>query len=369
MANPKVLHVITGLNTGGAENMLAALVGALPKDARPVGVVSLMDGGHYGPAIEAAGVPVIGLGMRPGRLPLRALFRLARTIRRLEPDIVQSWMYHADLTALASLRLSGRRARTRLVWGVRCSDMDLSQYGRALRLVIRLCARFSAAPDAIVANSRTGRQVHEAYGYRARRFEVIHNGVDTTRFRPDAEARRRIRSELGIADDAILACLVARVDAMKDHAAFLEAFSAVTGAQALMVGAGTDALPVTPGVVALGRRTDVPDLLAASDIVVSSSAFGEGLSNAVAEGMAAGLPAVATDVGDSRELVGPAGLIVPPRSPEQLAAAIQTLVDNPDLRREFGSRARRQIEANFSLDACVDRFRALYRSLGGRQAE
>lgn len=363
MDTPRVLHVITGLNTGGAENMLASLVGALPAPARPVGVVSLLGAGCYGPMIEAAGVPVLALGMRPGRVSPWRLYRLARAIRRLEPDIVQSWMYHADLAALAALRLSGRRGRTRLIWGVRCSDMDLSQYRRTLRLAIRACARLSAMPDLVVANSRTGRHVHEAYGYHVRRFEVIHNGVDTTRYRPDPAARARARRTLGIADDAVVVCLVARVDAMKDHAGFLHAFAGVTDVQALLVGEGTDELPAAPNVTALGRRDDVPELLAASDIVVSSSAFGEGLSNAIAEGMASGLAAVATDVGDSRELVGSAGLIVPPRAPDQLATAIQTLVDNPDLRREFGARARRRIEEHFALAACVERFQALYCSL------
>lgn len=328
-----------------------------------MGVVSLIDRGHFGAAIEQAGVPVIPLGMRPGRVSVSRLFALGRLIRQLKPDIVQSWMYHGDLAALGALRLSGRRGRTRLIWGVRCSDMDLSQYGPGLRRVIGLCTRFSAAPDVIVANSSTGRTVHEAHGYRARRFEVIQNGVDISRFQPDPEARQRLRAELGLADDAVVVCLVARVDPMKDHRGFLDAFRHVTGAHALLVGEGTDALEADGSVVGLGRRSDVPALLAASDIVVSGSAFGEGLSNAIAEGMATGLAAVATDVGDSRDLVGPAGLIVPPRAPDQLAAAIQTLVDSPDLRREFGVRARQRIETNFSLAACVERFRDLYRSL------
>jgi glycosyltransferase involved in cell wall biosynthesis len=201
---------------------------------------------------------------------------------------------------------------------------------------------------------------------------VIRNGVDTGRFRPDPAARSRVRAELCIEGDAVVACLVARVDAMKDHAGFLEAFRSVTGARAILVGEGTRQLATDDPVVALGRRSDVPDLLAASDIVVSSSAFGEGLSNAIAEGMATGLAAVATDVGDSRELVGPAGLIVPPRAPAQLAAAMQTLVDNPDLRREFGLRARQRIEEEFSLSACVQQFMDLYRSFDvadGDQAE
>src|SRR5262249_35104087 len=159
--------------------------------------------------------------------------------------------------------------------------------------------------------SAAGMESHRALGYRPARSEIVPNGIEVERYKPDAAARANVRRELGIADNAMVLAHVARVDPMKDHAGFLRAMAQLPDVQALLVAAGTEELAATPSVHRLGRRADVPRLLAAADIVVSSSAFGEGFSNAIAEGMACGLPPVATDVGDARIIIGSTGLVVP----------------------------------------------------------
>ncbi|MBL28458.1 MAG: group 1 glycosyl transferase [Rhodospirillaceae bacterium] len=353
-----VLHVITGLGTGGAEAQLAALVAADHADGRPAAVVSLTPGGGHRDRLLAAGIDVSDLGMRRGRPSPIALLRLAGMIRRLKPVVVQSWLYHADLMAVAALKLSGRRRKTRLYWNLRCSDMDTARYGRGLRTTIAGCVALSSVPDAVIANAETGVEVHRGLGYRPKRFLVIDNGIDTARYRPDPEARTAIRSQLGIADETPVLALVARCDAMKDHETFLRAFDRLSGVEALLVGAGTEALPAKPGLHRLGRRDDVPALLASADVIVNSSAFGEGFSNAIAEGMAAGLPAVATDVGDARRIVGAAGRIVRPGDPVALADAIAGVF--ADDRQSLGQSARARIETHFSMDRMIAAYRALY---------
>jgi glycosyltransferase involved in cell wall biosynthesis len=239
--------------------------------------------------------------------------------------------------------------------------MDLSRYGSALRLVVKSCAALSRRPDVVTANSRAGLEAHTALGYRPRTSEVVPNGIDVERFRPDPAARNAVRTTLGIADDVVLLAHVARVDAMKDHGSFLAAMRQLPDVHALLIGGGTGELPPLPNVHRLGARTDVPALLAAADIVVSSSAFGEGFSNALAEGMACGLPAVATDVGDSGMIVADTGLVVPPRDPAALAAAIRRLVDDtPAARAARGARARERIVGNFTLARARERFAAVY---------
>ena len=139
-------------------------------------------------------------------------------------------------------------------------------------------------------------------------------------------------------------------------------FNVPYNTQILAAGAGTETLPERPGLLRLGRRADVPRLYAACDLVVSSSAFGEGFSNALAEGMAAGLPAVATDVGDARRIVGETGRTVPPRDPEALARAVRDLLAlPPDDRAAVAADARRRIVTHFSLDRSVAAFDALHR--------
>ena len=295
-------------------------------------------------------------------------FRLAAMIRRYKPDVIQSWMYHSDLIATIAWLLSGRARRSRLIWGIRCSDMETRSYGRSLGLVIRACALLSRLPDAVIANSEAGVRVHRRLGYRPRRFLVVDNGIDVRRFAPDAKARREVREQLGVPSSEVLLALVARVDPMKDHATFLKAFRRVRGAGALLVGRGTKSLPEVPGLYRLGQRGDVPRLLAACDIVVCSSAFGEGFSNAIAEGMAAGLAPIATEVGDARRIIGEAGLVVPPRDPEALAQAIRRLVENEAERRELGRRARRRIVERFSLERASRAFAQVHREAWSRSS-
>ncbi len=355
------MHIITSLGTGGAESMLAALVLA-PGASRPSPlVVSLISGGSVQERLLAGGITVESLGMSPGMPSLPALFSLVRLIRRERPQVIQSWMYHADLIATVALALSGRWSRTRLAWGVRCSDMDLSLYHRGLSRVVHTCARLSRLPHAVIANSEVGRAVHEALGYRPARFEVIPNGIDTYRFRPDPEAAGSMRAQLQIANGEPVVTLVARRDPMKDHDSFLKAFRRLDGVHAILVGAGTTELPDLPRLHKLGRRDDVAAVLAAADVVALSSAFGEGFPNALAEGMACGLVPVSTEVGDTPAMVGDTGYLVPPRDPEALAGAItQVLSRDRACVRQQGLRARERIVRQFSLDRAVEAFDRLH---------
>src|SRR6266511_532993 len=176
---------------------------------------------------------------------------------------------------------------------------------------------------------------------RGRRAEVIANGIDVEQFKPDAPARAAVRSELGIPGEAVVLAHVARVDPMKDHETFLAAMAELPDLRALLIGPFMENLPEAPNVARLGPRTDVARLLAGADIVVSSSAFGEGFSNALAEGMACELPAIATDVGDARDIIGDTGVIVPASAPAALTEAIRTLArEGAGARAERGAKAR-----------------------------
>jgi glycosyltransferase involved in cell wall biosynthesis len=360
-----ILYVTTDLFIGGgAEGMLARLLTAEPRLADAIIVVSLLPGESHAERLRQAGITVHQLDFGSARGIASGLVRLARLIARSKPDIVQGWMYHGDLAALVALVLSGRRQRTRLVWGIRCSEVDLRAYGRGLRLVVRACTALSRWPEVVTANSVAGLKSHLRLGYRPRRTEVIANGIEVERFKPDGAARAALRRELGIAADAVVLAHVARVDPMKDHAGLRTALLQLPEVTALLIGRGTEKLPAAPNVHRLGRRDDVERLLAAADIVVSSSAFGEGFANVLAEGMACGLPAVATDVGDARAIVGDSGLIVPPRDPRALAAAIREIArEGAATRSERGARARARIVENFAMNRAVGRFAELYRSL------
>ncbi len=189
---------------------------------------------------------------------------------------------------------------------------------------------------------------------------MIENGIDAAAFQTPEPARGEVRAELGIPPDAPVIISVARVDPMKDYESFLAALRRLDGVHAIAVGHGTQDLPAMPTLHRLGQRLDIARLLVASDVLASSSAFGEGFSNAIVEAMAAGLPVVATDVGDARRIMGDAGVIVPPCDPERLAAALCELLEDPQQRRLCGARGRARIQSEFSLVRMINRFDAAY---------
>ena len=374
------MHVITGLTTGGAETMLLKLLSAASENMEHV-VVSLGDEGTIGPRITALGVPVHCLGLkRNAPNPFKAL-SILRLARRIDPQLIQGWMYHGNL--MASMAASGlpktkSREQVPVLWNIRQTVYDLRNERWLTAKLIRLGAHFSARPAAIIYNSQTSAGQHETLGYRAGKRVIIPNGFDGQVLRPDDAARKAVRAELGVADDNILIGLVARYHPMKDHAGFLRAAAMVAQdhPQVRFALAGTGVSAKQPQlaeglkqnglqdrVTLLGERSDIPRLNNGFDISCSASAWGEGFSNAIGEAMACGVPCAVTDVGDSAYLVGDTGLVVPPREPQALANVIVRLIDTGSVgRRQLGAKARKRIETEYSLRAIVQRYENLYRT-------
>lgn len=382
----RILHVITGLNLGGAETWLTRLLLRLPAERFRCEVASLLPGGVLAGAVRTMGVPVHELGMSRGLPGPGGLKRLVRIMRDFRPQVVQTWLYHADLLGFLAARLSGTGAA--VSWGLRCSYMDFSRYGPLTRLTVRACAALSARPEAVTANSEAGAAHHLALGYRPRRLVVLPNGVDGERFRPDEEARTRLRAQWGVAEGAPLIGLVARMDPMKGHAVFCRAAQELLAkrpdARLLFCGEGTgagaaelDALVASFGLgaaaVRLGRREDMPQVLAALDALALPS-LGEGFPNAVLEALSCGVPCVCLDAGDARAMCGPGGLVAPAGLSESgardedragfLARALAGLFELPETeRRGMGLLGRDHVLEHFGLARAVERWAAHFESL------
>ena len=370
----RILHVITDLDRGGAQTMLLKLLSAGGRDFDPI-VVSL-DGKLRAlePAIRGLGIPVHCLGLRRSFPNPMAALKIRQIVRRLSPQLIQGWMPHGNL--LASFAGFWSAVPVPVVWNIRQCLYDLRYERWMTRIVIRLGAFLSARPAAIVYNSRTSIVHHEAIGYHSARGFFIANGFDCRVFRPDQEARGRIRQELGFPDDALLVGLVARYHPMKDHPTFLRAAGLVARQHAnayfVLAGSGVTKdqsaladIILSEGlqnrVFLLGERSDVACVTAALDVACSSS-WTESFSNSIGEGMACGVPCVVTDVGDSAYLIADTGIVVPPRNSEALGAAIgKLLAAGVAYRDQLGTEARRRIEQEFSLDVIVCRYERLYR--------
>jgi len=357
----KILHIISGLGVGGAETMLAQLAPRLQQRGFVQRVVSLRGDGPRAQDLQKQGIAVEAFQLSPGWRAAPALLRIVTLIHLFRPQVIQGWMYHGDLVAALAHRLAPGYKERRLFWGIRASNMDDKRYGHLLRW----SARLSQWPDLVVANSAAGASHHLRMGYRPRRLEVIPNGVDVDRFRPNPDARDRLRAELAIPADACVAIHVARVDPMKDHAIGMAALGQLPNVFGLFVGEGTETLPLPANARGLGRRADVADLYSTADMILSTSAFGEGFSNALIEGMSSGLLPIASDVGDARAIVGDTGAIVAPGDLTALVHAIREPADMPhDARRMRGVAARNRICDLYSLDRAVDRFAAFYSQYG-----
>jgi glycosyltransferase involved in cell wall biosynthesis len=231
-------------------------------------------------------------------------------------------------------------------------------------MVIKALAHLDRNPEHILYNSQISARQHEAIGYDATKTVLVPNGFNTESFKPDPAARASVRQELGLSPDAILIGRFGRNSAMKDYPTFIDAMKLVPNAHAIITGVGTKELKslVTghSSLVILDERTDLPRLTAALDIACSSSAFGEGFPNVVAEAMCSGVPCVVTDVGDSAWLLQDAGTVVPPNDAHALAAALNelTLLTSHE-RHAIGQRGRQRILDDYSLPAVVRQFEAL----------
>jgi glycosyltransferase involved in cell wall biosynthesis len=372
----RISHIITGLGVGGAEAMLLKVLQTVDREQFPSHVISLSGDATLARDIRDGGIPVDVLDLPPSTSrALSAVWRVMRLLRAQRPDVVQTWLFHADLVG----GIAAKCLRLPVVWNIQAGSLDASGTSRRTTQVVRACGLASrVVPRVIVSCSSAGVAVHKALGY-ADKFRVIPNGIDLTVFTPDAAARRHVRSDLGLAADVPVIGMVARFHPQKDHANFLDAAEDLIRTHPhvrfALCGLGLD--PANQDLMALitsrhldrhthliGLRRDIPRVMNAFDIHTLSSAFSEGFPNVLGEAMATGVPCVVTDVGDSALIVGETGISVAPRNPRALADGWRALLDLPPARfAALGAEARRQIATRFSLTASVAQYLQLYREV------
>jgi glycosyltransferase involved in cell wall biosynthesis len=372
----RVTHIITDLDTGGAEMMLFNLLAGFNPDTVDSRVISLTGPGVIGDRIGSLGVPVRSLGMKAGLPDPRGIARLIKWLREDPPDLIQTWMYHSDLIGGLGGKFSGNIP---VIWGIRNSTLDAQHSKKSTIWTVKLCALLSSAlPRQIVTCSETARKIHISLGYAAKKMVVIPNGFRLDTYHPDPAARVSVREELGLERDALLIGLIARFNPQKDHQNFVDAAKLVLNqfpaAHFLLCGEGiTWENPELAGWIyqtgqtenfhLLNLRTDIPRLTAALDLAVSSSAYGEAFPQIVGEAMASGIPCVVTNVGDSLYVIDETGKAVPPRDSRALANEIVNLLSlSSEQRSHLGQLARMRIEDQFDIHSIVLKYEQLYRN-------
>lgn len=371
----RITHIITGLGYGGAENFFLRLISALPDFEHHVIVLRQKERSPLAITVEEKAQSLSYLGMHSPN-PL-TLYKLRQLLKQQTPDLIQCWMYHANLLgSLAALRL-----KIPVIWNIRNSSVQNEQQKLPLNSVTNCVIKAGAylshfQPTQLLCCSETAKDLHIRWGYTPKNWTVIPNGIDTEKFQPNSEKKNEMRAAWGVNSEQVVVGWVARLHPQKDFANF------VTAAQLLhkqyprtrFVVYGEGFTSKNPEIAALikqhgldqnfylgGLTDNSQDVYNGFDIFCLSSAFGEGFPNVVAEAMACGIPCVGTDVGDTRHIISDVGMTVPPRDPTALAQALTTLIQNPPESRLV----RQRIVTEFPLHKAAEYYRGLYESLRG----
>lgn len=374
----KIVHVIAGLQQGGAEAVLYRLCKHGTADEHHV--VSLTGCGKYGPMLEEIGVRVTPLDFTSVKSSMVSFWRLIRMLRRERPEVVQTWMYHADLVGGIAAFVSGIR---NIVWGIRSTELA-HEYSSKRKMWIRsLCSRLSYyLPRKIIVCAQVSIHRHADIGYDVSKMTFVPNGYDVNEFTTGLDADGSFKRKLSSRSDLTLVGAVGRFDPVKDHTTMLEALALVRSQgipfRCVLVGSGlevsNDALVqqieqrgLSEHIRLLGPMSDIPLVMNALDVHLLSSSS-EAFPNVVAEAMACGTPCVVTDVGDAATIVGDTGWVVPSKDPVALAQAIRTAISEvtdgwtvPDR----GTVVRDRIVDKYSIERMVEGYRDVWRNGNG----
>jgi glycosyltransferase involved in cell wall biosynthesis len=371
----KILHVITSLNTGGAEMMLTKLVAASLFSKEVHIVISLMDKGTLGDQVSKY-AELYSLDLKAGDLSLKSLINLYRIIKQEDPDIIQGWMYHANIAAL----LVNFILRKKLVWNVRQSLVDIKLEKRLTAILIRMSAFFSGCVDKIIFNSHVSLSQHVKIGFAERNTVVIANGFDLDKFRPQSsEQILAFKLKYGLPQNSKIFGHVARYHPMKNHIGFIYEISKVLFEQpnlyCVMVGKGVSEVNAElvnainntnypDRFIILGERHDLANIYGVFDFIVNSSQWGEAFPNVIGEAMACGTPCIVTDVGDSKYIVADLGFVYSPSKSEELNPYLNQCINmTTDEYLRLSISCRDHISKNYSINTIYKQYIQLYKKL------
>ncbi len=374
-----ITHIITGLNTGGAETMLYWLLRNVDQQQFTSRVISLTENGPIGEKLKKLGIPIVVLGLNNKNSLWTGFSKLLEELQINKPALIQTWMYHSDfLGGLAAKLVKG----IRIVWGIHNSTLDQSNSKKSTRMVVRLNAFLSHfLPDRIVVCSRVSEKVHIQKGFDGNRMVYIPNGFDLTEYRADVRVRAEVRNELGIASMAMVVGMAARFDPQKDYGTFFlaanELLNRFPDLHFVLCGDGvswenSDIVSMVDSTRKsqfhlLGRRNDMPRIYTSWDIAVLSSKYGEAFPLAIGEAMACEIPCVGTDVGDTSVLIGKTGFTVPPEAPILLADAVAKLISLPFAERSnLGKLAREHILSNYEISLITKKYQEVWKEVAIR---
>ncbi|WP_313128026.1 glycosyltransferase [Anaerocolumna sp.] len=372
----RIIHIISGLNNGGAEMMLYKLLLNNDNYKYNCEVISMTDKGVLGRSIERLGVKVHCLNLKRGFPNFQALIQTVKIIKGA--DIVQSWMYHADLLAFLSTRII---KSTKLIWGIRRSSLNKEDIKKSTFLVAKINAKLSKYVDRVISCSEAGRINHIQFGYNSGNIITIPNGFELERFKKTNISKKELNKLFNsyISNDTKIIGMIARWNPIKNHELLFKALKELDdnmkyNYKLVLCGPDVDEKNHSLNVmlkkydlqsktVLLGRRDDIPLIMSAIDIFVSPSKS-EGFSNVIGEAMACECICIVTDVGDSKYIIGDEGLVVLPGDLQLMCEALEKAITLPENERlALGRLARERVNNNFDIRKIVYEYFNVYESI------
>ena len=364
----RIVHIITGLGNGGAEMMLYKLLKYSDKNKYDFQVISMMNEGIMGEKIKNLNIPVYTLNMKRGIPSFKAILKTIKICKNA--DIIQTWMYHADLLGFIIAKI----LKKRIIWGIRRSNLEKDKNKKSTLLIAKINAFLSKWVDLVISCSIVAKENHIKYGYTLQNIKVIPNGFELEKFRYIGNAKSKLTEEFPIIKDKLIFSLVARYEILKDHKTCLEAMRIIKeefSKNFILLLCGTNINPknkelmnliiknkLENNILLLDRREDIPIIMSATDIYISSSS-GEGFPNVIGEAMACETPCVVTDVGDSAYMVGDTGRIVERQNPQKLANEIINFIKSGEYVKNK-KKCRERIINNFKIDKIAKKHEEIY---------
>ena len=367
----KVVHIITGLGDGGAEHVLFKI--CKYDIANKHLVISLKGPGKYFSLLNKLGIKVYFLNIR--FFSIHKFIFLIKLLRSLKPDIVQTWLVHADFLGSMAARLAGIN---NILWNVRYSNIEIGKAKLTTILIIKILSILSyIIPKFIVIVSKKAKKIYEIARYNKRLFKFIPNGYDLSILKINKLQKINFRKKIKIKKNITLIGNVARYDPQKDHLNLLNAISLIRANNmnffCILVGSNIHnnnirlvseikRLKLSKYIKLLGQNDNILQVMNGIDIYVQSSSYGEGFPNVVAESMACGTPCIVTDVGDASFIVGKTGWVVPPNSPNKLAQAIEKALYEIGTKKwnKRCNKARLRMRHNFDISKMLKSYNKLW---------
>ena len=368
-----IAHIITSLNDGGAEGVLYRLC-SNDREHKHI-VISLLDEGKYGLLLRKIGVDVYCLNINNKLLFFKSLLTLRKLLKRLKPDLVQTWMYHADFLGGVISRLVGIR---KIYWGVRNSNITFKNSNLISISIFRINSILSNwIPEKIIYCSQKSKEIHELNGFMKSKGELIHNGYDFDKLIPSKNLREDFRIKNGIKSEVFLIGNVGRYNSDKDYKNLFSSLSKFEGSnniQILLAGSNLDydnkelieiikTHGLTKKVKLMGQIENISTIMNGIDLFVLSSSS-ESFPNVLSEAMACGSPCVTTNVGDASLIVGKTGWVVPPKDPNALEYAISHAIEekasNSSKWAKRSKSCRNRVVENFDIQKMVSKYHLIW---------